>query len=347
MRYVPTSIFIDTEVFFRANLNFETKSLKSLRETFARGELRLLISPIMERELIGHFQDRASKVAGKLINAHKVHPVKLLSLQDLPSREELESRCLDELMRQWREFKQHFLVEELPFGGKVEEVFSWYFDGDPPFGQGKKKHEFPDAFVLSALDDYNKEHEANIAVISKDGDFAIACKQRRFMAHYYSIEDYIEEFRPELESQDLERPEIDPTIPIVTEDLSEIKTILMRGSDATPIEIERVMKLLESRGTNYEYFFLHVTDDVWLEPLICHGYFTDPPDAAPVRYLARVYETQPDVVIEQIEKLPETSNPHILGAIIDIILKADSAEVVNRLSSKILAFVDHAGRGHG
>lgn len=301
----------------------------------------------MERELISHFQNRASEVARGLYKAHQVHPVNLLSLQDLPSREELESRCLDELMRQWREFKQHFLVEELPFGGKVEEVFNWYFDGDPPFGQGKKKHEFPDAFVLSALDDYNKEHEANIALVSNDGDFAIACKQRRYIAYYSCIEDYIEVFRPELESKDLDRPEIDPTIPIVTEDLSEIKAILMRGNEVTQIEIERVMKLLESRGTNYEYFFLHARDDVWLEPLIRHDYFTDPPDAAPVRYLVHVYETQPDVVIEQIEKLPETSNLSILRAIIDIILNADSAEVVTRLSSKILAYVDHAGRGHG
>ena len=62
----------------------------------------------------------------------------------------------------------------------------------------------------------------------------------------------------------------------------------------------------------------------------------------PISYLIRVYETKPEQVLEILENLPKTSNPHILEGIMDVVLKSDSVEVVNRLSSGILSFLDHA-----
>ena len=360
MRLPPTTLYIDTEVFVRAGLRIETGILGCLRDTFAKGGLRLLVHPIMERELHAKFSDQADKAAKALIKAYRTHPIKALQFPDLPTEEDLKSQCYEEMLQQWIAFKQHFVVEELPIHGRSEDVFDWYFDGKPPFGIGKKKHEFPDAFVLSAIDQYYEEHEANIAVVSNDGDFGEASKLRRFVKHFSSLDEYIDAFKPELDSKDRERPAIDPTIPITTEDLTVLKEILGRGNEATSLEITRVLKLLESRGTNYDYFFRHAESAVWLEHLISHGYFENPPDPEmtpdgrqwipdwlPIQYLVRVYEAKPDTVLEQIEKLPATSNRRILDCIMDIVLQASSVEVVNRLSSRILAFMDHSEMGHG
>ena len=344
MRHIPTSLYIDTQVFVRNSYRFDTQAFTQLLDTFVKGGIRLLIPEMMERELLRKLDEQAEKVAQALINAHKTHPIPSLSLVDLPPKDELKSKCYDEMVRQWETFKEHFRVEELPLVERnLKEAVEWYFRKEPPFSNPKKPKEFPDAFILSALEHYHKEHKANIAVVSGDGDFQEVCARRwfRFIEHFPSLDKYIEAFEPELKSEDLEPPEIDPTRPITTEDLTELQAILGRGNDVTPIEIDRVLNLLKSRGTNYDYFFAQAKDGVWLEPLRSNGYF-DNPLWPPISYLVRVYETKPERVLEILENLPETSNPHILEDIVDVVLKADSVEAVNRLSSRILSFVENA-----
>ncbi len=355
MRHTPTSLYIDTQVFVRNSYRFDTQAFTQLLDTFVKGGIRLLIPEMMERELLRKFDEQAIKSANDLIKANEAHPINSLSLIDLPPKDELESKCYQEMVRQWETFKQHFTVEKLPLVGDLNNVVNWYFRKEPPFSNPKKPKEFPDAFILSALEHYHKEHKANIAVVSEDGDFRKACALRRFIEYFSKVDEYIKAFEPELKSEDLELPVIDPTRPITTEDLTELQAILGRGNEVTPIEIDRVLNLLKSRGTNYEYFFAHAKDGVWLEPLISNGYFDNPPDSEktpdgdyrapfwpPLNYLVRVCGTMPERVLEILENLPETSNPHILEDILDVVLKADSVEAVNRLSSRILSFVENA-----
>ena len=354
MRHTPTALYIDTQVFVKNGLRFDTQSFNRLRKTFVKGGIRLLLPAIMERELIRKFDQQASKATDALIKAHNTHPIDSLSLMDVPLKDELKSKSYQELIDQWETFKEHFIVEELPLVGNLEDVVEQYFKIKPPFSE-KKPKEFPDAFILSALEYYYEEHKANIAVVSEDGDFKKACVTRRFIKHFSSLNEYVQAFEPELKSEDLELPEIDPTKPITTEDLTELKAILGRGSKPTSIEINRVLDLLKSRGTNYEYFFGHAEEGIWLEHLISNGYFDNPPAAErtqdggyrapfwpPIDYLVRVYDAKPDAVLEILEKLPLTNNPHILESIMDAVLKADSVEAVNALSSKILSYIDHS-----
>lgn len=354
MRHTPTALYIDTQVFVQNGCRVDTQSFTRVTGTFVKGGIRLLLPAFMERELLRKFSEQASKAAEKLINAHKTYPIASLSLMDIPPEDELDTMCYEEMTRKWDTFKEHFIVEELPLVGNLEDVVDQYFRIKPPFSK-KKSKEFPDAFILSALEYYYEEHKANIAVVSGDGDFKKACVTRRFIKHFPSLDEYVQAFEPELKSKDLELLEIDPTKPITTEDLTELKAILGRGSKPTSIEINRVLDLLKSRGTNYEYFFGHATDGIWLEHLISNGYFDNPPAAErtqdggyrtpfwpPINYLIRVYEAKPDAVLELLEKLPITNNSHILESIMDVVLKGDSVEAVNRLSSKILSYIDHS-----
>lgn len=147
--------------------------------------------------------------------------------------------------------------------------------------------------------------------------------------------------------------------PITAQNQQEIRTILEKPTP-TEDDINSMLELIKrSKWANYAFFFSHVKDSAWLEPLRYNGYFDNPPDSAempdggysapfwpPISYLVRVCETKPEQVLEILENLPKTSNPHILEGIMDVVLKADSVEVVNRLSSKILSFLDHAEWGH-
>ena len=352
MRHIPTSLYIDTQVFVQNECRVNTKVFTQLLDTFVKGGIRLLIPEMMERELLRKFNEQAIKATNALVKAYKTHPIASLSLIELCTEEELQSKCYDEMVRQWETFKEHFIIEKLPIVGNLEDVVDWYFEQKPPFSN--KPKEFPDAFILSALEHYHKEHKANIAVVSADSDFEEACiqLQRRFIAYYPGLNEYIKAFEPELQSD--APPVIDPTRPITTEDLTELKAILGRGNEVTPYEVERTLRFIAPRGTNYDYFFAHAKDDVWLEPLRSNGYFDNPPDIEetpdggyqipfwqPINYLIRVCETKPERVLEILENLPETSNPYILEGIIDAVLNADSVEAVKRLFSRILSFVEN------
>ena len=166
--------------------------------------------------------------------------------------------------------------------------------------------------------------------------------EQRFMACFSAIDQII----------------FDLLAPITAQNQQEIRSILEKSAP-TEDDINSMLKLITRRGANYRFFFAHVEDGVWLEPLRSNGYFDNSPDSEetsdggyqapfwqPISYLIHVYETKPEEVLEILENLPKTSNPHILEGIMDVVLKSDSVEVTNRLSSRILSFLDHAIWGH-
>lgn len=358
MRHVPTSLYIDTEFFKRQGLRFDTKVFTALVSTFAKGGLRLLVPKVMERELLRHFTREAEKAAKAVTAAHRTYPVNKLALVKLPSQEELKTKCIEEMNQQWSSFKEHFVVENLPIAGNLEDVIDWYFDIRPPFSE-KKPKEFPDAFILSALDQYRKQHHANIAVVGNDGDFRQACESRRYIFYFPDLEKYIDAFQPELSGKERLPGEVDFTKPITTEDLTELKAILARGHQVTPIEIDRVMQLLESRGSNYDYFFQNAADAVWLDPLAERGYFLTPPTTEktteghyivpswpPLEYLIRIFDAVPAEVTEIISELPNTDNFRVLEGILKIVLEANSADSLLRFSRFIAAYIENCRWGH-
>lgn len=61
----------------------------------------------------------------------------------------------------------HFLL--IP---KAEEIFEKYFNSAPPFSEsGKKKSEFPDAFIIQSVLNYVYKYDKNILVVSSDDDW--------------------------------------------------------------------------------------------------------------------------------------------------------------------------------
>ena len=358
MRHVPTSLYIDTEVFKGQELRFDTRVFTALTSIFAKGDLRLLVPIIMERELLRHFSEQAEKVSNAVIEAHKAYPVNNLALVKLPSQEELKTKCIEEMNRRWSSFKEHFVVEYLPIAGNLEDIVDWYFAIRPPFSE-KKPKEFPDAFILSVLDQYHQQHHANIAVVSFDNDFRQACESRRYVLYFPNLEKYIEAFQPELTGKERLPGVVDLTKPITTEDLTELKGILARGSQVTPIEIDRALLLLKSRGSNYDYFFQNADDAVWLKPLSEEGYFLNPPDVEqttkgqyiipkwpPLEYLIRIFDAAPVEVNGIIASLPNTDNFWVLEGILKIVLKADSADAISRFSRFVIAFIENCRWGH-
>ena len=151
----------------------------------------------------------------------------------------------------------------------------------------------------------------------------------------------------------LERTVLELLAPITAQDQQEIRSILDRPVRLES-DIERLLLLIERRGTNFVFFFQHVRDATWIPILEKRSYFSHPPDPEPVgdrinfpfwpplSYLVQVFDSEPEKVLGILEQLPDTDNPRILEEIIDVVLKADSPEVIHRFANKIMAFVDNA-----
>ena len=343
MSPVRTPLYIDTQVFVSNGLRLDAEGFRELKGICRKVGLRLLIPKMMERELLRKYDEQAKKCANQLEKSHKSYPIKDLELAKIPPKDELEKRCLEKLTRQWEEFKGYFTIEELPLVGSLEDVADWYFKIQPPFSE-KKKKEFPDAFIISALESYCKKHQVKIAIVSDDRDFEKACSIRKqYFVYHSELRDYVQALKPE---------PVDPTLPIVIKDLTEIKAILEREDRAQIPKIDRVMRLLQRRDQNYEYFFLNANDSIWLDSLEQDGFFNKPPSAIatngnynapfwpPLSYLVRVFDSEPEKVLKILENLPETDNPRILEGIVDVVLKSDSLDVFRRLAPKIMIYIE-------
>jgi hypothetical protein len=76
---------------------------------------------------------------------------------------------------EWRSFLKQFTVVELGYEGiRLETVMSWYENIRAPFGEGKKRKEFPDAFAIASLAEFAERTETYVAVVSEDNDFKSA-----------------------------------------------------------------------------------------------------------------------------------------------------------------------------
>jgi hypothetical protein len=52
----------------------------------------------------------------------------------------------------------------------INDIVDNYFSGQFPFNRGEKKHEFPDAIILSSIDNWCKKNNSKIYILSNDND---------------------------------------------------------------------------------------------------------------------------------------------------------------------------------
>ena len=90
--------------------------------------------------------------------------------------------------QEWDAFLKQFTVKELSYEAiKLNVVMNWYDKIRPPFGDGSKRKEFPDAFAISALAAYAEETKTYVAVVAEDKDFKGACDYFPYLLYFPSL----------------------------------------------------------------------------------------------------------------------------------------------------------------
>lgn len=172
-----TAVLIDTSAYHNRQCDF-SGIMSAMIPMFLRlmetNHIPILSHPILDNEVKKHIKDsqiveRAEKLC-KTIQKNKA----IMAFAGFGTKDILEElsaeRVLNTLIIDYEEFAKCFAM--LPYVD-AQEVFADYFSAKPPFTAiGKKKSEFPDAFVLKGLLKYCTENpDAQVLVISNDTDW--------------------------------------------------------------------------------------------------------------------------------------------------------------------------------
>ena len=196
----PRLVALDTQVFDSYNFNYHSKVFRTLVTLAQQDKIRLLLTSVTLHEIRAHITEGAeltSKAINYAVNdlnkkrfkaQGDTKRVKISANSDLlyefkkkvkrlaPTFEQINQDLLDQF---------EALLQELDFEiievDKVSaaEVFGNYFSGTPPFDEGKKKYEFPDAFALLALQKEAKDRNRIIYIVSGDLDWKKFCSSSK------------------------------------------------------------------------------------------------------------------------------------------------------------------------
>lgn len=172
-----TMVLVDTSAFTEANSDFiglHSALLPSFFNATTEKGIVLLTHPILDKEIQKHIEDSSIyKEFQKLV----IQLEKCTDVLDLAECNDAELfkriASFDIKSKTYETFMYNYSGAIRLGYPEPEIVFDKYFSAKPPFSAtGKKKNEFPDAFVIEAARQYLVDHPNEILlVVSRDGDW--------------------------------------------------------------------------------------------------------------------------------------------------------------------------------
>lgn len=225
MKSPPRLVALDTQIFDSYNFNYKSPVFQALIKLVQKEKVKILLTSITLREIRAHITegaDLASKAIEQAIrDLHKkrfqpqgdVKRIKIAANSDslyefkkafqalAPNFEQINQELLEQL--------EDFLTEinfELIEVDRVSaaEVFEKYFSSSPPFGVGKKKYEFPDAFALLTLQQEAEDKNRIIYLVSGDSDWKNFCSSSENLFLVEKLDELLEIIIRETDSDEVD-----------------------------------------------------------------------------------------------------------------------------------------------
>jgi hypothetical protein len=187
--------FLDTETYVRRNFSFETGALKQLQDHLTEDDCLLLITDINIREIRRHLRRKANEAAS-IIKETKKTAMILRNTPNLAHHRIFDELSADqiyvELSSNFDKFLANKNIEQISTATvSIPDVFDAYFDERPPFASSGKKSEFPDAFILSAVNSISLLRGHSLYVVSNDNDVKAFCTGRENLISIDRVEELL------------------------------------------------------------------------------------------------------------------------------------------------------------
>lgn len=192
------NVFVDTQAFHQHKFRFDHPELKRLLELCASGKLRLVLTETVVGEVIAQLKEQLTEANKSLNQFHKLIgplegslPEQYQGLLAKPSDNEL----IEAGVALWETYRSDAKSLLIPASDvDSAELLALYFGAKPPFGQGRKKHEFPDAISALSLAAWLAKNGTNIYVVSQDPDLENWCKHTPEAIHIKSLAELIDAY---------------------------------------------------------------------------------------------------------------------------------------------------------
>lgn len=184
-------VFIDTQYFVNKGLNFDSAALELFKKYCEDKELFHISTSVVDREVKSHI-NISVKDAINAMHRFRRKACMLSSLEDEHIKglfiEIPEEDIYKKAIMVFEEFMTGCETEIVNASNiDVENILTLYFEKKPPFGDGKKKSEFPDAFSLYSLKLHLNPNE-KIYVVSEDGDMKAFCESNPQFVNIESLD---------------------------------------------------------------------------------------------------------------------------------------------------------------
>ena len=182
----PLAVTIDTNIFDAAKFNLgDASTLRILENYVRRGKIKVVLSDIVVRESKRHIAARVKEVCGivntarnsalKVYNEHLISSIGMNEMFRIVESED------DIIAKEEKVFDDFLCAIDAEILGTdlidINSVLSDYFGAKPPFEEsGKKKSEFPDAFIAQQIRNRFGETET-VIIVSNDKGFIRACQE--------------------------------------------------------------------------------------------------------------------------------------------------------------------------
>lgn len=225
IKHPPRLVALDTQVFDSFNFNYNSPVCQTLVTLAQQEKIRLLLTSVTLHEIRAHITEgavltsKAVEQAVNDLNKKRFKPqgdtkrVRISANSDLlnefkkkvqelaPNFEQINQELLDQL----KAFLQETDFEIIEVDRvSVVDIFENYFSGTPPFGEGKKKYEFPDAFALLALQKEAEDRNRIIYVVSGDSDWEKFCSSSENLSLIGKLDELLETIIRETKSDEVD-----------------------------------------------------------------------------------------------------------------------------------------------
>lgn len=182
----PLAVTIDTNIFDAAKFNLgDASTLRILENHVKSGKIKVVLSDIVVQESKRHIAARVKEVCGivniarnsalKVYNEHLISSIGMNEMFRIVESED------DIIAKEEKVFDDFLCAIDAEILGTdlidINSVLSDYFGAKPPFEEsGKKKSEFPDAFIAQQIRNRFGETET-VVIVSNDKGFIRACRE--------------------------------------------------------------------------------------------------------------------------------------------------------------------------
>lgn len=197
--YYPNKVcvFIDTCVYRNHGLRFEDQFFEQLVKFAEKSSVLLINIGIVDLEVEKRIDEMAESFRKFASNIRK----NCAGIKDLGELNEIQGifdksehlKIKEELNNSFKKFKERARVLQIDYSGvEVEKIVNSYFKKEPPFGNGGKEKEFPDAIIMAALEEFCKKNAQEIYVISTDNDMKKYCETSECLIHVSGLRTFID-----------------------------------------------------------------------------------------------------------------------------------------------------------